>query len=682
MKLKSCSFGAVLIAALFLTINPTTVSAQNTVFTYQGCVTDHGTNFTGAGQFQFALVTSDNSNQQATAKANLSGESVTSYTMTAEGSGYTTAPTVNIFGGGGSGATATAALSDGAIISLIPQTAGTGYTSEPSVLIGPPPSAFSYITYWSNDGTSVKGSEPEASVAVGVTNGLFTVVLGNTTQPNMEAIPATLFSISNLQLRIWFNDGASGFAALDPAQSLTPTPYAVTALSILGIQTQQNTSGAPNVIGGASDNYVSNNVIGATIGGGGANNYDGHVLSNSVTADFGTIGGGAANTASGQFGTVGGGYTNITSGNYATIGGGSYNTANETFATVGGGNGNTNNGYAATVGGGSDNAASSNFSTIGGGDDNIVSANEATVGGGSGNLAGGGDATVSGGGGNIATNSFATVGGGTGNIASGYGATASGGLGNTVSNSYATVSGGYGNIASGAGSFVGGRGYSSSYLEPNIASGSNSVVCGGLGNTASGSATTVVGGYLNTASATNSLAAGANAKAINTGAFVWGDNSGSTTTSTTTNSVTMRASGGFRFFTSSGTAGAQLEAGATSWTTLSDRNAKKNFQSVDYQEILNKLATVPIEQWNYKWENDSDTPNIGPMAQDFIHAFYPGRNDKGITTLEFDGVELAAIQGLNEKLKEKDADIENLQKQLNDLKAMVKQLAKAKQASE
>jgi hypothetical protein len=32
--------------------------AQNTVFTYQGRVTDNGTNFTGAGQFEFALVTS------------------------------------------------------------------------------------------------------------------------------------------------------------------------------------------------------------------------------------------------------------------------------------------------------------------------------------------------------------------------------------------------------------------------------------------------------------------------------------------------------------------------------------------------------------------------------------------------------------------------------------------------
>ena len=39
------------------------------------------------------------------------------------------------------------------------------------------------------------------------------------------------------------------------------------------------------------------------------------------------------------------------------------------------------------------------------------------------------------------------------------------------------------------------------------------------------------------------------------------------------------------------------------------------------------------------------------MAQDFKAAFYRGRDDKVITTLEFNGMELAAIQGLNEKVE-------------------------------
>ena len=66
------------------------------------------------------------------------------------------------------------------------------------------------------------------------------------------------------------------------------------------------------------------------------------------------------------------------------------------------------------------------------------------------------------------------------------------------------------------------------------------------------------------------------------------------------------------------------------------------------------------------------------MAQDFKHAFYPGRDDKGISTLEFDGVELAAIQGLNEKvevsIRKLEAENAELKQSVDELKAMVKQL--------
>jgi len=80
------------------------------------------------------------------------------------------------------------------------------------------------------------------------------------------------------------------------------------------------------------------------------------------------------------------------------------------------------------------------------------------------------------------------------------------------------------------------------------------------------------------------------------------------------------------------------------------------------------------------------------MAQDFKGAFYPGRDDKSITTLEFDGVELAAIQGLNQKLdetraesqsqdaeiaalKEKAGKVDLLEKRLADLEQTVQALA-------
>ena len=106
---------------------------------------------------------------------------------------------------------------------------------------------------------------------------------------------------------------------------------------------------------------------------------------------------------------------------------------------------------------------------------------------------------------------------------------------------------------------------------------------------------------------------------------------------------------------------------------ISDRNAKKNFQSVDTVAVLEKLAAIPIERWNYKWEKDGDVPHLGPMAQDFKGAFYPGRDDKTISSLEFDGVALAAVQGLNRKLEEKDAEIQALKQSVAELKRLVSQ---------
>ncbi|HEV2454196.1 MAG TPA: tail fiber domain-containing protein [Verrucomicrobiae bacterium] len=130
----------------------------------------------------------------------------------------------------------------------------------------------------------------------------------------------------------------------------------------------------------------------------------------------------------------------------------------------------------------------------------------------------------------------------------------------------------------------------------------------------------------------------------------------------------------FSLYPTNTVTGVQLAAGSTSWATLSDRNAKKDFRPVDPRTILDKLATVPIEQWHYKWESASDVPNIGPMAQDFKHAFYPGRDDKSITTLEFDGVELAAIQGLNEKLETARSENASLKQELDELKSEVRLL--------
>jgi hypothetical protein len=124
-----------------------------------------------------------------------------------------------------------------------------------------------------------------------------------------------------------------------------------------------------------------------------------------------------------------------------------------------------------------------------------------------------------------------------------------------------------------------------------------------------------------------------------------------------------------------------IPAGSGSWSTLSDRSAKEEFHAVDVREVLDRLVAVPISNWNYKTQ-DKSIRHLGPMAQDFRAAFNLGEDNRHIAEVDEGGVALAAIQGLNQKveqqaaqLKEKDEAIQELGKNLAELKELVSKLS-------
>lgn len=106
----------------------------------------------------------------------------------------------------------------------------------------------------------------------------------------------------------------------------------------------------------------------------------------------------------------------------------------------------------------------------------------------------------------------------------------------------------------------------------------------------------------------------------------------------------------------------------------SDRNAKEQFKPVDSREVLEKLAHLPITEWQYK--SHGSARHIGPMAQDFWEAFGVGTDDRHITSVDADGVALAAIQGLNKKVEEKDRRIRDLEQTVAELKVLIADLAR------
>jgi hypothetical protein len=166
---------------------------------------------------------------------------------------------------------------------------------------------------------------------------------------------------------------------------------------------------------------------------------------------------------------------------------------------------------------------------------------------------------------------------------------------------------------------------------------------------------------------------------VNFGSFVWSDGSVGAVPSFGDNTFTARAAGGARFYTIADlSVGVNLPAGGGAWAPISDRAVKDNVRPVDARDVLEKVAALPLNTWNYK-SQDASIRHIGPMAQDFHAAFGVGEDERHITTVDADGVALAAIQGLNKRLEQelraRDAEIGELRSAVSEMKQLIQRLA-------
>lgn len=210
----------------------------------------------------------------------------------------------------------------------------------------------------------------------------------------------------------------------------------------------------------------------------------------------------------------------------------------------------------------------------------------------------------------------------------------------------------------------------------NTASGDYSVAMG-LASVAGGTSSLAVG-ESNSALGTGSVALGYRARAQGNGSFVFADrSSGTYFAALGANQFRVRAAGGVGFYTNStATTGVELHPGSGSWSSLSDVNAKENFHDIDGEQILGKLAQLPVRTWNYK-SQPTTIRHAGPTAQDFKAAFGLGESDRQISAVDADGVALAAAKALeartrtliednealaseNERLRERLAELERV----------------------
>lgn len=98
--------------------------------------------------------------------------------------------------------------------------------------------------------------------------------------------------------------------------------------------------------------------------------------------------------------------------------------------------------------------------------------------------------------------------------------------------------------------------------------------------------------------------------------------------------------------------GAFLTTGGA-WVSNSSRTLKHAFADVDVRAVLDKVLALPITTWEYKASTEG--AHMGPVAEDFHAAFGLGDSDRSISSVDADGVALAAIQGLYQTLQAENA---------------------------
>jgi len=597
---------------------------------YQGRVAVDGTNFTGTGQFKFAIYEHASGNfTPAIATATISGGSLTIVTVTAAGSGYSAGATVSFTGGGGSGATATASVVGGSIAAITVTNPGSGYTAAPTVVIS---DSAAPAQLWNNAAGATTGAlaEPATAVALPVTNGLYAAGLGDTALANMAALPASLAPAAGKRtfVRIWFDDGSHGFQQLTPDTELRSVPFAREAL------TAQNAS---SIAGVSPANIPQLDA---------ANTFT-HVNGLTVTST-GPSGG---NPATGATVPVTGagtrmeflpGYSAFRAG---TVTGTQWDAANVGIYSTASGINTTASGSASTALGSGTTASGWASTSLGTG----------TAASGSGSTALGYGTTASGGASTSlgydtkASGEFATA-LGSGTTASGDSSTASG---------YSTKASGAFSTALGSGSTA--SGYASTALGISTAASGDSSTALGIGTTASGDYSTALGSGTTAESGYETVLGRYNTDYTPASASGW----------YTTDRLFVIGNGTGNYARSDALI-VFKNGNATLKGTLtqgSDRNRKHDIVPADTAAVLAGVVALPVSTWKYK---DETTTHLGPMAQDFAAAFHLGADETGIASVDADGVALASIQELAKQNAALKSEVSALQTRLAALEAKLK----------
>jgi trimeric autotransporter adhesin len=129
-------------------------------------------------------------------------------------------------------------------------------------------------------------------------------------------------------------------------------------------------------------------------------------------------------------------------------------------------------------------------------------------------------------------------------------------------------------------------------------------------------------------------------------------------------------SGANRLEVFGGSGGVAVVTNGGAFQNASSRAIKEGFQAVNALDVLRKVMTLPMTTWTYKGSEEGT--HMGPIAEDFKEIFNLSGDGKGISTVDANGVAIAAIQGLNIKLEASEQENAALKARLDALEARMK----------
>ena len=254
-----------------------------------------------------------------------------------------------------------------------------------------------------------------------------------------------------------------------------------------------------------------------------------------------------------------------------------------------------------------------------------------------------------------------TIASGPNGVAAGSRTTASGSA--SVALGSSTTASGGGSMAIGSFTTAGG-GDSLAVGSSTVASGSRALA-GGISSQAIGATSLAFGDNVR-ADGTGSIALGSFAAAIGNGSFAFSDRSqpGVLHGAVNANEFSVRATGGVIFQTGlAANVGVRLAPNGTQWLSLSDARTKHHFRELDTDDVLARIAAMPVTEWSYEAQG-AGIRHIGPTAQDFHAAFGLGEDPLRIGTLDADGVALAGVRALEARSRIQASRIDALERAL------------------